>query len=71
MIYGKEIDAELLCELLLVLDDLCELRPDSYELLVENKTNFAEIEKITFAISVALTDLAAIESEYQNKVRII
>ena len=44
MIYGNEIDAELLCELLLVLEDLCELRPDSFELLVESKTNFERVQ---------------------------
>ena len=44
MIYGNEIDAELLCELLMVLEDLCELRPDSFELLVESKTNFERVQ---------------------------
>ena len=52
MIYGNEIDAELLCELLMVLEDLCELRPDPFELLVESKTNFERVQSLSTKLKI-------------------
>ena len=63
MIYGNEIDAELLCELLMVLEDLCELRPDSFELLVESKTNFERVQSFSNKLKIRFQILFIIFTE--------
>ena len=67
MIYADQIDSELLSEMLLILRDLTKIRAGKFD-FSDDFVVFPEIEKITFALGLVLTDLAGIESPYSEKI---
>ena len=68
MIYSNAIDGELLTEMLYILKDLPKLR-SAFSYNFGNKfVLFPEIEKVTFAIGLMLTDLAGLDPNYSPKI---
>lgn len=67
MIYSERIDSELLAEMLLILGDLTKIRPGKFD-FSDDFVLFPQIEKITFALGLVLTDLASLDSPHSGKI---